>query len=420
MPLVALAGRGVVGKTSLLRSLFRSPTEVSRSNRVLRRDAMNYFNVGDVFNIVDLPGFGGTSLPWSTLLQHAVLVRNFARVQPSLKMIYYCMDVHYKHGVYVQDIDMLRFLSQEVPNFTIVITKAEQINEQSRSQNFFRMEDIRKELMFNDIQHPVLITSAYRMGGIDTLRFDMVMNALHALPTEHLTYTEAKRLSQRLFSQAELGTVRPLLIPPTQLDDEVAAWNREVREAYREFEEAEEPASSEALATGPGESQGNGAASTSAADEETKKGETSSVVGAKEEEFAVDAASVAEEAEALNRALTVVDPEMETALKTFGNNVELQEAYRQVVKTTRNKGLMQYVKETSPWRNPPSLALQCGADQTSQGEHHALPGGPEQPVLDTGPLCRPRADFYFRRPNVGFGAPRTRAATRRTRCSPCS
>ncbi|EPY21461.1 GTP-binding protein, partial [Strigomonas culicis] len=204
MPLVALAGRGVVGKTSLLRSLFRSPTEVSRSNRVLRRDAMNYFNVGDVFNIVDLPGFGGTSLPWSTLLQHAVLVRNFARVQPSLKMIYYCMDVHYKHGVYVQDIDMLRFLSQEVPNFTIVITKAEQINEQSRSQNFFRMEDIRKELMFNDIQHPVLITSAYRMGGIDTLRFDMVMNALHALPTEHLTYTEAKRLSQRLFSQAEL------------------------------------------------------------------------------------------------------------------------------------------------------------------------------------------------------------------------
>lgn len=226
-PLVALAGREMCGKTSLLRSLFRSASEVGRSNRQLRRDAMNFFNVGDVFNVADLPGCGGTSVPWSTLLQHAVLLRNFARCQPSLKMLYYCMDVHYKHGIYIQDIDLLRFLAREVPNFTIVITKADQIND--RSFQSVHMEDVRKELLYNDIHHPVLVTSAFHMGGVDTLRYDMVMNCLHALPTERLTLTEARRLSARLFSQKELSTIRPLAIAPSFVEDEKRAWLEELR-----------------------------------------------------------------------------------------------------------------------------------------------------------------------------------------------
>jgi GTP-binding protein EngB required for normal cell division len=233
-PLVALAGRETCGKTALLRSLFRSAGEVGRSNRQLRRDAMNFFNVGDVFNVADLPGCGGTSVPWSTVLQHAVLLRNFVRYQPSLKMLYYCMDVHYKHGVYVQDIDLLRFLAREVPNFTIVITKADQIND--RAIRTVHMEDVRRELLYNDIHHPVLVTSAFHMGGVDTLRYDIVMNCLHALPTERLTLTEARRLSARLFSQTELSTIRPLAIAPSFVEDERQAWlagiNRTERDGH--------------------------------------------------------------------------------------------------------------------------------------------------------------------------------------------
>lgn len=98
-------------------------------------------------------------------------------------MLYYCMDVNYKHGVYVQDLDILRFLSKEVPNFTILITKAEQISENTNKSNVVSVKEIKEELLYHDIAHPMLVTSAYRMGGIDTLRFDMVSNSLHALPT---------------------------------------------------------------------------------------------------------------------------------------------------------------------------------------------------------------------------------------------
>lgn len=214
VPLVAFAGRSSVGKSSLLRSLLRSPTEVGKSNRRVRRDAMNYFTVGNTFNMVDLPGFGGTSVPWANVLQYAVLLRNFCRYQPSLKMIYYCLDCSYKHGLYIQDIDMLKFMSQEIPNFTIVVTKGDQLN--STNGSTFSLQDIREELMQQHIDHPVLVTSAYRMGGIDTLRFDIVMNCLHALPTDRLTYTEAKKLSERLLSQEEM---RVALGTPIEQDE---------------------------------------------------------------------------------------------------------------------------------------------------------------------------------------------------------
>lgn len=94
VPEVALVGREGVGKTALLRALFRSGRAVGRSNTIQRKQAINFFNVGDVFNIADTPGFGGTSVPWSAVLRHASIIRNFVRSRPNLKMLYYCMDFH--------------------------------------------------------------------------------------------------------------------------------------------------------------------------------------------------------------------------------------------------------------------------------------------------------------------------------------
>ncbi|CAD2216758.1 hypothetical protein AGDE_06496 [Angomonas deanei] len=375
-PLVALAGRGQVGKTALLRSLFRSPREVGRSNRVLRRDSMNFFNVGDVFNIVDLPGFGGTSVPWSTVLQHAVLLRNFTRCQPSLKMLYYCMDVHFKNGVYIQDIDILKFLSKEVPNFTIVLTKADSIGD-TKNPSGFRLEDIRKELLYNDIHHPVIVTSAYKMGGIDTLRYDMVMNCLHALPTERLTLTEARKLSERLFSQKELQTVRQLYIPPTKTDYEVQEWNKEVAEEYKELgeeeEEGEDGMELEA-ATPPGSS-----------------------------EFDVNEKEVEETAQSGVKELALVEDgeELQNAIQHFNGDENKITAYKSLLKKVKNEGLMRYVQETSPWRNPLLWPKHVVPTKHPKSNIMRCPEDPTNPYLSQAQFVVPRADFYFRRPNVG-------------------
>lgn len=387
MPLVAFSGRGQVGKTSLLRSIFRSPSHVSRSNRQQRRDAINYLNVGDVFNVADLPGYGGTSVPWSCVLQHAALLRNYVRAQPSLKMLYYCMDVHYKHGIYVQDIDMLQFLSKEVPNFTIVITKAEQLG-QGGGGKLLRMQDIRQELLYNDIHHPVMVTSAYRMGGIDTLRFDMVMNCLHSLPTERLTFTEAKRLSERLLSQKELSTVRAFPVPPTQLDDQLRAWNAEV---------AEEIPSAPLLLE---EAQDQGSLGTSRSLLHSVPEESSG------EDFGMDVTAVAE---SVKKDLLAKANEKEH-LVAFPHDPLLQAAYERVLQKTQNKGLMTFVQDTSPFRNPLNWPTHVVPTKHPKSNVMRCPGNLENPYLFQPTFVAPRADMYFRRPNVG-----TRKASKKGR-----
>ncbi|RNF10257.1 uncharacterized protein Tco025E_06823 [Trypanosoma conorhini] len=381
MPEVALAGRGNVGKTSLLRSLFRASREVGRSNVKLRRDAMNFFNVGGgVFNVVDLPGFGGTSVPWSTVLQHAVLLRNFVQYRPSLKMLYYCMDVHYKHGVYIQDIDVLRFLSKEVPNFTIVLTKGDQLDT-TASKEAIRLEDVRKELLFHDIMHPVLVTSAYHMGGIDALRFDMVMNCMHAIPTERLTLTEAKRLSERLLSQRELGTVRQLNLPPTQLQEELMTWDAGLRQESAAEEGGggvvEATESNAARDGNVGEPQ----PSLATPDSSRSRGDDQSAGGEWESTAVV-------EAPLSLRFNAVPDPEREVA---FGS----------LCKKVTNTAMMKYVRQTSPWRNP--LVWPANVIPTKHPKSNIMrcPEDPHNPYLTQAHFVCPRADMFFRRPNVG-------------------
>ncbi|KPA86267.1 putative mitochondrial hypothetical protein [Leptomonas pyrrhocoris] len=426
-PLVAIAGRERCGKTSLLRSLFRSASEVGRSNRQLRRDAMNFFNVGDVFNVVDLPGCGGTSVPWSAVLQHAVLLRNFARCQPSLKMLYYCMDVHYKHGVYIQDIDLLRFLAREVPNFTIVITKADQIND--RAIRTVHMADIHKELLYNDIHHPVLVTSAFHMGGVDTLRYDMAMNCLHALPTDRLTLTEARRLSARLFSQKELSTIRPLAIAPSFVEDERQAWLEDIRLTEQQDEgEAFVPMyNGEAQAEDINDDGNDGVdrddhtgphyRPEEAADLEYSEAESAmfahSTAGAtRGREEGNDPTAAAQETTSLSSHELRADtdlPDMikslvtssSTAIPVVFDDPVTQVAYERVVKTLRNKALLRYIDVTSPWRNPLRWPRNVVPTKHPKSNIMRCPEAPENPYLFQSQFVAPRADMYFRRPNIG-------------------
>lgn len=380
-PEVALVGRSKVGKTSLLRALFRESRAAGRGATPVRCDAMNFYAVGGgVFNICDTPGFGGTSVPWSVMLQFAVLIRNFVRSRPNLKMLYYCMDVHPKYGMYIQDIDILKFMSAEVPNFTIVLTKGDHLS-QSKSLKgaslrqdedasyFFTPSDVRKELIRNDIEHPVLVTSAFEMGGIDTLRYDMVMNVVHSLPTEKLTLTEARKLSERLMTQAEIASVRPLSIAPTEVDDQLREWNAEIEEE-RLLASGKE--SLQLGSDGEGRSRDDG-------DNGCPAGPVSVTEGA-----------VAD----LNTRLAQNTSELSCAPKTMS-------PYQTLMKKLNNDSLLKYVHDTSPWRNPAIWPRNVVPTKHPRKNIMRCPEDPDNPYLTQPHFVAPRADMYFRRPNVG-------------------
>lgn len=392
-PLVAFGGRCQVGKTALLRALFRNAREVGKSNRLLRRDGMNFFNVGSVLNIVDLPGFGGTSISWSNVLQYANLLRNFSRFQPSLKMIYYCLDVNYKHGLYMQDVDILRFLSREVPNFTVVLTKADQLNDSDKASNLFRTRDIREELIINEVEHPVLVTSAFKMGGIDTLRFDIVSNCLHALPTERLTYTEAKRLSDRLLSQAELSAIRrvsPSRLSYSSLNDVRHADVGTELKAETEFSKA-----------------------SLSIDVNKAKVSFSSSRGSASKEIDETVSQVCESCSDQQETTTIEQEKQENLVSCLDSHTvvnpvaSLEEAARKdklkrVNDRLTNQALMAFVRQTSPWRNPLLWPSNVIPTKSLKSNIMRSPLDPDNPYLYQPHFVARRADMYFRKPNEGI------------------
>lgn len=395
-PLVALAGRSLVGKTALLRALFRSPREVGKSNRFLRREGMNFFNVGSTFNIVDLPGFGGTSIPWGNVLQYANLLRNFSRFQPSLKMIYYCLDVNYKHGLYMQDVDILRFMSSEVPNFTVLLTKADQLNENEKATNAFRIQDIREELIINGIEHPVLVTSAFKMGGIDTLRFDMVFNCLHALPTERLTYTEAKRLSDRLFSQAELCAVRGGSSPTLSnfSSSNEASYPALSLEKGEKIMASTSPSTKDIDTNTKEITNRNSAACLR---EKENLDETNSTEGV------IQRGGVPGHLEEIGKDHP--DPVQHHLVKDPGNDLEeakIKEDVRRVNARLANTELMKFVQQTSPWRNPLLWPSNVVSTKSLKANIMRCPADPTNPYLYQSHFVVGRADMYFRKPNCGI------------------
>lgn len=372
VPEVALIGRQRVGKTSLLRALFKSVRAVGRANTVQRKQAINYFSVGDVFNIADVPGYGGIRLPWSGVLRHAALIRNFARCRPNLKMLYYCMDVHHREGLRVHDVDLLKFMVQEVPNFTIVVTKGDGVA--CSRDEVTSIKSIKEELLLHDIAHPVMLTSAFHMSGIDTLRYDMVLNAVHTLPTERLTVTEARKLGRRLLTRDEVASVRVLPVVPTAEDDDVAVWNEQVQQEAL-LDSSSSSGGGPMLLTAGGEATHPAAGDASAAVPRPK----------------VDAPPSLALVPVVGQGSTAGPPAAAAS-----------DAHKSLVKKLANTDHLKYVHETSPWRDPLKWPSHVIPTKHPKSNIMKTAEDPTNPYLFQPQFVAPRMDMYFRRPNFGY------------------
>jgi GTP-binding protein EngB required for normal cell division len=195
IPEVAFAGRALTGSSSLIQALAKHARAKPPSGM---RDGINYYDVGGVFRIAETPGFGGNMCSYYTALQHAALIRNFVQSRPNLKMLYYLMDCSRASGVAFRDLDMLRYLAGEVKNVTVLLTKSDAYDP-SRSI---------EELSEHGIVHPALAVSSRTLGGIDALRFDMVSNVLHSLPTNLLTPSHAAALGDRLLTANDFAQLK--------------------------------------------------------------------------------------------------------------------------------------------------------------------------------------------------------------------
>ena len=170
LPEIAFAGRSNVGKSSLLNALLNRRTLARTSSTPGRTQALNFFQVGNDFSFVDMPGYGYAKISKSIKKNWDSLIRTYLLGRPTLTRVFLLIDA--RHGLKESDIDLMKMLDETAVSYQIVLTKGDKVKRPEQEKLVKKITETLKK-------HPaafeeVILTSSEKKWGIDTLRLSLL------------------------------------------------------------------------------------------------------------------------------------------------------------------------------------------------------------------------------------------------------
>lgn len=163
---VAFAGRSNVGKSSLLNALLGRRSLARVSNTPGRTRELNYFAVGGILYVVDMPGYGYAKAPKALVAGWTQLIHDYLRGRPQLKRVMLLIDS--RHGLKASDREIMTMLDKAAVSYQAVLTKADKLKPADLARV---IQETGAELGKHPAAHPaVLATSAVEGLGIEELR----------------------------------------------------------------------------------------------------------------------------------------------------------------------------------------------------------------------------------------------------------
>lgn len=170
LPEVAFAGRSNVGKSSLINALLDRKNLVRTSSTPGQTRALNFFDVGGNFMLVDMPGYGYAKASKGDQKTWSMLLRSYLKGRQTLRLV--CVLVDARHGLKDNDQDMLKLLSSAAVPVRIVLTKTDELEEGDAEK---LLAKILPALKKHPCVHPSpILTSSHGQQGIGDLRAAIV------------------------------------------------------------------------------------------------------------------------------------------------------------------------------------------------------------------------------------------------------
>lgn len=165
-PEVAFVGRSNVGKSSLLNALTGQRGLAKTSKTPGRTQQFNFFNLGDRFMLVDMPGYGYASVGKQLERMWTQLADEYFKNRDQLRRLFVLVDS--RHGLKDSDRLLMDWLNRLVVPYQIILTK---VDKAKKDELEIITQDVLNELKKNAAATPyVVLTSADAKIGIDELR----------------------------------------------------------------------------------------------------------------------------------------------------------------------------------------------------------------------------------------------------------
>lgn len=122
---IVLVGKSNVGKSSFINAISNQKKLAKVGQTPGKTRSINYYNVNNEFYIVDLPGYGYSTMSESEKNKINKLIDTYITKTPEIKYIYFLVDIRNKPSQ--NDRQMYEWLLDKKIPFSIIATKVDKV-----------------------------------------------------------------------------------------------------------------------------------------------------------------------------------------------------------------------------------------------------------------------------------------------------
>ena len=131
-----------------------------------RTQQLNFFDIGNHFTLVDMPGYGYAKVSKSKVEAWTKTILDYLRGRANLARVYVLIDG--RHGVKEVDRDLLNLLDTAAVSYALVLTKLDEIKKADVEST---IATVKQEIAKRPAAYPhIIFTSSHTGEGIPELR----------------------------------------------------------------------------------------------------------------------------------------------------------------------------------------------------------------------------------------------------------
>lgn len=132
VPEIAFAGKSNVGKSSMINALLNRKSLARTSSQPGKTQTINFYNINDTLNFVDLPGYGYAKVSKSEKEKWGKMIETYLNSREQLKEVILLVDI--RHEPNANDIQMYEWIKSFEYTGFVIATKADKISKGQRDK----------------------------------------------------------------------------------------------------------------------------------------------------------------------------------------------------------------------------------------------------------------------------------------------